>query len=77
MLGPEKSFEPHAPNLKVPVAMVQQLREQLEYYFSLVNLITDKYMLTAMQRSKRGWVSVQELLQFKRIKEMMLSCFEF
>lgn len=59
------------------MSIAQQLREQFEYYFSFVNLTTDKYMLSTMQRSIDGSISVQELLQFKRVREMLLSCFEF
>jgi len=59
-------------NWTVDQNSMEQIRKQVEYYFSLANLITDHYLRRLMLENKKGWVHIRELLEFRKLREQLL-----
>lgn len=51
---------------------MDQIRKQVEYYFSLANLITDHYLRRLMSENKKGWVHISEVVGFRKLREQLL-----
>ena len=45
------------------------LKKQLEFYFSDSNLPKDKFLLKTTKETPEGWVSLQVIADFKKMKE--------
>jgi hypothetical protein len=59
-------------NWAVDQNSMEQIRKQVEYYFSLANLITDHYLRRLMSENKKGWVHISELLGFRKLREQLV-----
>lgn len=46
-----------------------KIQRQLEYYFSDVNIVKDKFLLEQIKKGN-GWVNITTLLTFARLKEL-------
>ena len=51
----------------VDPSLTEKIIKQIEYYFSDVNMINDKFMQKKIQRDS-GWVSLDVLTKFNRLK---------
>jgi lupus La protein len=51
-------------------SLAERVRIQIEYYFGDINLNKDGYLKELVQKDN-GWVSVEAVKQFKRLKRMM------
>lgn len=47
----------------------EKIAKQVEYYFSDVNIVRDKFLLGEVKKDE-GWVNLSVLLTFSRLKEM-------
>ncbi|KAG7532493.1 Winged helix DNA-binding domain superfamily [Arabidopsis thaliana x Arabidopsis arenosa] len=55
----------------VPVdELKQKIIRQVEYYFSDENLPTDKFLLNAMTRNKKGFVPISTIATFHKMKKL-------
>ncbi|CAN8245909.1 unnamed protein product [Cochlearia groenlandica] len=55
----------------VPVdEMKQKIIRQVEYYFSDENLPTDKFLLTAIKKTKKGFVPIATIATFNKMKKL-------
>lgn len=50
------------------LALRGKIVEQIEYYFSNENLLTDRYLISQMD--DQGWVPISVIADFKRVKRM-------
>jgi len=50
--------------------LCQQIVQQVEFYFSDVNISKDKFLLKHVKRNKEGFVSLKLISSFKRIKHL-------
>ncbi|AED95359.1 RNA-binding protein [Arabidopsis thaliana] len=48
----------------------QKIIRQVEYYFSDENLPTDKFLLNAMKRNKKGFVPISTIATFHKMKKL-------
>ena len=51
------------------VALLQHLRSQVEFYFSEANLVSDFFL--RQQMDKKGFVALETLLSFKRLRALL------
>jgi len=62
------------PNAQLPSELAdmsekeREVRKQIEYYFSVQNLVDDWYLRSCMD--EEGWVSLEFILQFPRIRRL-------
>ncbi|EOA12523.1 hypothetical protein CARUB_v10026475mg [Capsella rubella] len=55
----------------VPIdELKQKIIRQVEYYFSDENLPTDKFLLNAMKRNKKGFVPISTIATFHKMKKL-------
>ena len=59
-------------NWAVDQNSMDQIRRQVEYYFSLANLITDNYLRRLMSVNKKGWVHISEHIGFRKLREQLI-----
>ncbi|XP_073999031.1 la ribonucleoprotein translational regulator Achilles [Rhodnius prolixus] len=50
--------------------LVQKIVEQVEFYFSDVNITKDAFLLKHVKRNKEGYVSLKLISSFKRVKHL-------
>lgn len=48
----------------------EEIVEQVEFYFSNVNITKDKFLLKHVKRNKEGYVSLKLISSFKRVKHL-------
>lgn len=48
----------------------EKIRQQLEYYFSDVNIIRDKFLMSEIKKNDDGWVKLSVLLTFSRLQQL-------
>ncbi|KAJ9153187.1 hypothetical protein P3X46_026653 [Hevea brasiliensis] len=48
----------------------QRIIKQVEYYFSDENLLTDKHMLGLIKKNKEGFVPIQIIASFRKLKKL-------
>jgi hypothetical protein len=53
-----------------PAEVDQQLKKQIEFYFSDSNLPRDKFLLHLTQKTPEGWVSLETISEFKKMRDM-------
>ena len=53
-----------------PAEVDQQLKKQIQFYFSDSNLPRDKFLLHLTQKSPEGWVSLETISEFKKMRDM-------
>ena len=53
-----------------PAELDPQLKRQLEFYFSDSNLPRDKFLLHLTQKTPEGWVSLETISEFKKMRDM-------
>lgn len=49
---------------------INELTQQMEYYFSDVNLVRDRFLLDLIGQHQRGFVDLSCFLKFNRVKEI-------
>ncbi|KFK43639.1 hypothetical protein AALP_AA1G152700 [Arabis alpina] len=55
----------------VPIdELKQKIIRQVEYYFSDENLPTDKFLLNAMKKTKKGFVPISTIATFQKMKKL-------
>ena len=42
----------------------------------MANLVTDKYLVGLIQKDRRGWVKIRDLLRFNRLRQITERLFE-
>ncbi|CAH9141498.1 unnamed protein product [Cuscuta epithymum] len=74
---PDYHEDPHHPSDQVPpftAALSDDLRlniiKQVEYYFSDANLLTDKFLLKYVTNNEEGFVPLNVIASFKRMKKL-------
>ena len=70
MKGTRKEVAFRIFSLEVTKEALLALREQLEYYFSARNLLTDSFMQNIINCGKGGWVKAKILINFKKIDKI-------
>jgi lupus La protein len=53
-----------------PAEVDQQLKKQIEFYFSDSNLPKDKFLLQLTKKTPEGWVSLKTISEFKKMRDM-------
>jgi hypothetical protein len=53
-----------------PAEVDEQLKKQIEFYFSDSNLPRDKFLLHLTQKTPEGWVSLETISEFKKMRDM-------
>ena len=48
----------------------EKLSNQIEFYFSDYNLPKDKYLLNLINQNENGWIGLNDLLRFNKVKEI-------
>ncbi|KAF4521376.1 hypothetical protein B566_EDAN006965 [Ephemera danica] len=61
----DDAFTPPSPELAARIV------QQVEFYFSDVNILKDKFLLQHMKHNKEGFISLKLLSGFKRIKHLV------
>ena len=56
--------------------LILELRNQIEFYFSMANLATDKFLKRLVEADRRGWVHIRELAPFPRIQSLIMRAFQ-
>ena len=50
----------------------QQLRKQIEFYFSDANLLTDKHLVKKIQSSQKSWMPLSYLTRCNKVRNILL-----
>ena len=50
--------------------MAEKIKDQVEFYFSESNLRKDKFLQTKIKADKEGWVGIDVLLTFNKLKSL-------
>ncbi len=50
---------------------IDELKTQMEFYFSDVNLVKDSFLRKLLSQHKRAFVDLSRFLKFNRIKEIL------
>lgn len=50
---------------------IKDTKSQLEYYFSDINLLRDRYLLDLVNNNPSGYVNILDLLRFNKIKQIL------
>lgn len=74
MLSKDIAFK--VPPYSVTHSMKHRIQSQVEYYFSLRNLITDHFLRNIINSSKGGWVDIQVISTFKQIHSFLQQHFQ-
>lgn len=51
--------------------IAQRIQEQVEYYFSLANLISDHFLRNIVNCSLGGWIKLDIFCTFKKINNII------
>jgi len=65
-----EDVKPEEAAVEVAAEVDPGLKKQLEFYFSDSNLPKDKFLLKTAQQTPEGWVSLQVIADFQRMKGM-------
>lgn len=56
-------------NVDQPCNVHDKILKQIEYYFSDVNIVRDKFMLNEIEKDS-GWIPISTLLKFSKLREL-------
>lgn len=61
---------------KIEEEVMDEIKEQIEYYFTMANLATDKVLKRLIEADHRGWVKISDLMQFNRLRLLVTRAFQ-
>jgi hypothetical protein len=56
--------------------LIAEIRSQIEFYFTMANLATDRLLKRLINSDRRGWVRVAELIRFNRLRSLVARAFQ-
>lgn len=63
-------YHPHLSHILFTMADHAKIRKQIEFYFSDSNIAKDKFLKGKATETPEGWVSLEVIGSFKRMKEL-------
>jgi hypothetical protein len=55
-------------NIYISPALGDELRNQIEYYMSVVNMAGDFYLRSEMERTYRKWIQIDTFMRCKKVQ---------
>jgi hypothetical protein len=55
--------------------VMEAIRRQVEYYFTMANLATDALLKKMIDSNHRGWVKIKDLAKFNRLRMLIARAF--